>query len=79
MSPKIPGPRKPGQTGGGGRHGQAGNRSRSQDRGGRPHAGGGGSGRKPPGKGCAVVAVSLPGVGAGLVSAFGYGVWQVVS
>ena len=48
---KVPQPRKPGQTGGGGRINQTGNRSASQARGGRPHAGGGGSGKKP-GGGC---------------------------
>lgn len=65
---KVPQPRKPGQTGGGGRHGQAGNRSRSQDRGGRPHAGGGGSGKKP-GDGCAVTAIGM--VGAAVAAAYG--------
>lgn len=54
---KIPGQRKPGQTGGGGRHGQAGNRGRSSDRGGRPHAGGGGGGNK--GGICDLVAIAL--------------------
>jgi len=47
---KVPKPRSPGQTGGGGRIGQAGNRSASQARGGRPHAGGGRG--LPPKKGC---------------------------
>lgn len=63
---KIPQPRKAGQTGGGGRHGQAGNRSRSQDRGGRPHAGGGGSGKKP-GGGSSFVEDS-PGMAYGLMA-----------
>lgn len=49
----VPKPRRAGQTGGGGRLGQAGNRSLSQSRGGRPHAGGGGGGKK--GNGCAIV------------------------
>jgi hypothetical protein len=44
---KIPKPRKEGETGGGGPLGQAPNRSTSQDRGGRPHAGGAGKEEKP--------------------------------
>jgi len=44
---KIPGQRKAGQTGGGGRIHQTGNRNLSGSRGGRPHAGGGGTGKKP--------------------------------
>lgn len=46
----IPKPRKAGQTGGGGSIGQTSNRVKSSNRGGRPHAGGGGTG-KTPGKG----------------------------
>lgn len=52
---KIPGQRKPGQTGGGGRHGQGPNRVRSADRGGNPYRGGGGSGKKPPSEGSSFV------------------------
>jgi hypothetical protein len=44
---KIPKPRKEGQTGGGGRINQTENRNKSQDRGGRPHAGGAGTDKKP--------------------------------
>jgi hypothetical protein len=45
--PKIPNQRKnEDDKGGGGRLGQAENRSKSQDRGGRPHAGGAGDGKK---------------------------------
>ena len=46
MMTKIPEQRKPDQKGGGGRLGQAENRSKSEDRGGRPHAGGAGDGKK---------------------------------
>jgi len=48
---KVPQPRRAGQVGGGGRIGHTSNRSASQARGGRPHAGGGGTGKKPP-SGC---------------------------
>jgi hypothetical protein len=55
----IPKPRRAGQVGGGGRIGQTSNRGLSSSRGGRPHAGGGGTGKTPGGKGCAVVAVAM--------------------
>ncbi len=45
--PKIPNPRKPEQKGGEAHLRQPTNRSKSQDRGGRPHAGGAGDGKKP--------------------------------
>lgn len=48
--PKVPNPRKDGQTGGGGRVNQTENRDNSSNRGGRPHAGGAGSNEKPKGK-----------------------------
>lgn len=73
---KVPKQRTGGQTGGGGRIGQTSNRSASQSRGGRPHAGGGGTGRKPPGKGCAVTALALAGGIVGLVAAAGYGAFR---
>lgn len=53
---KIPQPRRPGQTGGGGRISQTSNRAGSQNRGGSPHRGGGGSGKKPGGGCCSMVA-----------------------
>lgn len=53
---KIPGQRKPGQTGG--RHGQSMNAATSRARGGSPRAGGGGGGKK--GGGCVVVLLALP-------------------
>lgn len=71
---KVPQPRKAGQTGGGGRIGQTGNRNASSNRGGRPHAGGGGSGKKPPGNGCVVLAFAMAG-GAALAA---YGVYEAV-
>lgn len=76
---KIPGPRKPGQTGGGGRLGHLGSRGLSGDRGGRPHAGGGGTGRKPPKKGCAVLALAMVSVPVGALAALGYAAWEVFS
>ena len=69
----IPKQRKPGQTGGGGRHGQSGNRVRSADRGGNPYRGGGGSGRKPPGgKGCLDVVI----IGGGSLAGLGWGIYE---
>lgn len=56
----VPKPRGAGQTGGGGRMGQAPNRSASQSRGGRPHAGGGGTGSK--GGGCCPMAAAVRSV-----------------
>jgi hypothetical protein len=64
---KVPQPRKPGQTGGGGRIGQTSNRNKSSNRGGRPHAGGGGTGKKPPGSGCAVTAFIILAAPVGAV------------
>ena len=46
---KIPEPRKEGQKGGGGRINQTSNRNNSEKRGGRPHAGGAGTDKKPKG------------------------------
>ena len=71
---KIPGQRKPGQTGGGGRHGQGGNRVRSGERGGNPYRGGGGTGKKPPGSGCLDVVI----IGAGSLAAAGYGIYEAI-
>lgn len=71
----IPKPRKEGQTGGGGRHGHGDSRAKSWARGGRPSAGGGGTGRKPPKKGCAVAAI---GLGAGLLAA-AYGIGDLTA
>lgn len=51
---KVPKPRKPGQTGGGGRIGHTSNRGGSQARGGNPYRGGGGQGKKPAGKSSSV-------------------------
>lgn len=45
--PKIPGQRKEGETGGGGRIGQTENRVKSKDRGGDPYKGGAGKDKKP--------------------------------
>lgn len=75
---KVPKQRKPGQTGGGGRIGQTSNRGGTYGRGGNPHAGGGGSGRKPPGKGCAVLALALAGGVLAGVSGAAYGLYQAV-
>ena len=63
----IPKQRKPGQTGGGGRIGQTSNRVKSSGRGGRPHAGGGGTGRKPPGSGCVVLAIMMLATPVGVI------------
>ena len=68
----IPKQRKPGQTGGGGRIGQTSNRVKSSGRGGRPHAGGGGAGRKPPGSGCAVLALMMLGAAVTALTGVGY-------
>jgi hypothetical protein len=53
---KVPQPRKPGQTGGGGRIGQTSNRNKSSNRGGRP-----------PGSGCAVTAFIILAAPVGAV------------
>lgn len=64
----IPRQRKAGQVGGGGRIGQTSNRGLSSSRGGRPHAGGGGTGKTPGGgDGCAVTALA----GLGLIGVLG--------
>lgn len=65
----VPKQRRPGQAGGGGRIGQTSNRVKSSNRGGRPHAGGGGTGRKPPGSGCAVIALVMLGVPPAAIAA----------
>lgn len=53
MTPKQ---RKPGQTGGGGYRNHGPSMGRSAGRGGRPHGSGGGSGKKPGGGCCSMVA-----------------------
>lgn len=58
----IPRQRKSGQVGGGGRIGQTGNRNASSNRGGRPHAGGAGGGKRP-NKGCCEFGVAVRAVG----------------
>lgn len=75
----IPKQRKPGQTGGGGRIGQTSNRVKSSGRGGRPHAGGGGTGRKPPGSGCAVLALMMLGSAFALLASAGYAMLELLS
>lgn len=75
---KVPGQRKSGQTGGGGYRSHGPSMGRSVSRGGRPHAGGGGMGKKPPGKGCAVTALVLAGGIASAVGGAGYGAWKAV-
>lgn len=69
----VPRQRRAGQTGGGGRINQTSNRAASQNRGGRPHAGGGGTK-----KGCAVTAVALAGGPVTGVAATGYGLVELV-
>jgi len=74
---KVPGQRKPGQYGGGGRINQSSNRGLSSSRGGRPHAGGGG--RKPSSDGCAVVAIALLGALATAGAGVAYGLYAGLS
>lgn len=59
MTPKQ---RRPGQTGGGGRHGQSGNRERSGSRGGNPYRGGAGQGKKADGKSSSSVQGPVAGI-----------------
>lgn len=73
----IPKPRQGGQKGGGGGIGQSRNRNLSRSRGGQPTRGGGGGGKKPPKDGCLVMAIALGGGLIGILSAVGYGAWEL--
>lgn len=73
----IPGPRKPGQTGRGGKTNHTGSMGKSWDRGGNPQKGGAGSGKKPAGNGCAVAALAMVGGVVSALGAAGYGVAQL--
>lgn len=59
---KVPQPRRPGQTGGGGRIGQTSNRGGSTNRGGNPYRGGAGGGKTPK-KGCCSYAEAGKAIG----------------
>lgn len=79
MAQHIPGQRKPGQTGRGGKTHHTGSMAKSWNRGGNPQKGGGGTGKKPPGDGCAVVALAMIGGVVSAAGAAGYGVFKLFS